>query len=188
MEEKSERLDVQDEVILSLYRLLYEEDYDCTHEKKGSVNPVHLNAQKAEYIFSELMIPVGEYGFCWNHYGPYSEELQNRLHALDQKKELVKDYYDHFHGNENEYLHSLFSSGQTQRIKNASDALRELAQSRDGSELLGSLIYLGRTVLPGREFESVNSQLRLRKEHFTDDSFNKKAWDKLAALKLVSQK
>lgn len=186
MLKKGAKLEVHEEVILALYEMLYGKQYDCipTHSENG-VNLNHVNAQKASYIFSEMMVPTGDYGFCWNHIGPYSEQLQNHLRALDRKPELVKEYYNQFDQNYEEKLNELFTRGQIQKIKRTAAAMKEIVNNETGGELLGSLLYISRTVLPGREFDKVNSELQKRKSYFSNNSVNEEAWKALGELDLV---
>lgn len=185
MPEKGKKLEVQEEVILALYQMFYDKPYDCTPPLEGGINRIHVNAQKASYIFSEMMVPTGGYGFCWNHLGPYSEQLQNHLRVLDGKPELVGEYYDQFNQNREEKLNDLFTRGQIQKIKRTAAVMKEVVNDEVGGELVGSLLYISRTVLPGREFDKVNFELQKRKDYFSDDSINKQAWKALAELDLV---
>ena len=187
MASTQKKLSVQEEVILALYRMLYGKPYDC-HPAIGEdgINAVHVNAQKASFLFSEMMVPAGNYGFCWNHRGPYSERLQGDLRLLDQKEDLIRQYYSEFDENPQEKLDALFNCGQQEKIERASDAAREIVREEKGGELLGSLLYIGRTVLPGRSFEQVNDELQLRKEYFDNPEQSKRAWRALQELDLVS--
>lgn len=182
-----EKLSVQEEVILALYSELYNRPYDC-HSEPGpdGFNVVHVDAQKASFIFSEMMVPAGNYGFYWNHRGPYSEQLQNQLHALDEKEVLIEQYYSDFAVNRKKKLDSLFTRGQQKKISRVATGMREIAQDDKGGELLGSLLYIGRTVMPGRGFEQVNCELQRRKDYFQDTDKNKRAWEALQKLDLVS--
>lgn len=181
------QLGVQEEVILALYMMLYNEPYNCTGKQRqqDGVNMIHVNAQKAIFIFSEMMVPAGDYGFCWNHQGPYSEQLQIQLRALDGKPKLVQKYYDEFAKNPDVKLEMLFTRGQILKIKNVAAGMSEITKGELGGELLGSLLYISRTVMPGSGFDSVNSELQLRKTSFPNQEVNKKAWDALGKLDLV---
>ncbi len=181
------RLGVQEEVILALYMMLYKEPYHCAGRPRphDEVNMIHVNAQKAIFIFSEMMVPAGDYGFCWNHQGPYSEQLQIQLRALDGKPKLVQEYCDEFAKNPDEKLEVLFTRGQILKIKNVAVGMSEVAKGEMGGELLGSLLYISRTVMPGSGFDRVNSELQLRKTSFPDQKVNRKAWDALEKLDLV---
>jgi len=181
------QLGVQEEVILALYMMLYKKPYNCAGmpRQQDGVNIIHVNAQKAIFIFSEMMVPAGDYGFCWNHQGPYSEQLQIQLRALDGKPELVQKYCNEFAENPDEKLEVLFTRGQRLKIKNVAAGMSEIATEELGGELLGSLLYISRTVMPGSGFDSVNSELQLRKTSFPNQEVNKKAWDALGKLDLV---
>lgn len=187
MSRTQKKLSVQEEVILSLYMELYDQPYDC-HPLMGSdgINMVHVNAQKANFIFSEMMVPAGGYGFCWNHHGPYSELLQVHLRALDQKEELVQQYCSEFMANRKQKLDALYTRGQQGKIARGIAEMQEIAREEKGGELLGSLLYIGKTVLPGRGFEQVNCELQRRKDYFQDTDKSRKAWETLQRLDLVS--
>lgn len=186
MPETQKKLSVHEEVILALYMELYGQSYDC-HAVVGEdgINIVHVDAQKANFIFSEMLVPAGDYGFCWNHRGPYSERLQIQLRELDQKEELVRQYCSEFAENPKQKLNALFTRGQQAKIAKVVAEMREVAQEERGGELLGSLLYIGRTVLPGRGFEQVNCELQRRKDYFQNTEKNKKAWETLQRLDLV---
>ena len=179
-------LNVHEEVILALYQLLYDEPYDCNPVlDAGEPNPIHVKAQKADFIFSELRIPVGDYGFSWNHHGPYSELLQNHLRELDHKPELVQSYYTDFQSNREIMLAKLFTTVQKKKIEEASSLMKEVAKTDWGGELLGSLLYISRSILPGRGFNELNMELKRRKSYFSNDDDNYRAWENLVKLNLV---
>lgn len=186
MSRTQKKLNVQEEVILTLYMELYGRLYDCHPVvEDGQVNIMHVDAQKASFIFSEMMVPAGNYGFCWNHLGPYSERLQIQLRVMDQKQELVQQYCSEFIKNRKQKLNALFTRGQQEKIAKVATELREVAQEDRGGELLGSLLYIARTVLPGRGFEQVNCELQRRKDYFQDTEKNRRAWETLQRLDLV---
>ena len=187
MQEKEAKLLIQEEVILALYRMFYGKQYDCSSVvNEGQINRVHVNAQKAIFFFSELMIPAGDYGFCWNFYGPYSERLQARLKILDSKKKRISSFYEVFEENTHDGLTKLFSRGQTSKIERASSIAKEVTERDTGGELLCSLLYISESVLPDRSFDAVNRELQNRKDYFKNEQINKTAWEVLEKLGLVS--
>lgn len=186
MSEKKQKLSVQEEIILAIYRLLYDVPYDCKPDLDDKkMNPVHINAQKADFFFSKLMLPVGDYGFSWNNRGPYSALLQSDLHSLDEKQELINNYYRNWDTDKEAKLNDLFTLWQINKAKWAAEAVRDVVKGNNGGELLGSLLFISTTVLPGCEFAQVNQELQRRKEIFPCIEDNLKAWKSLQRLNLV---
>ena len=181
-----EKLSVQEEVILAIYHLLYGKAYDCSPKLDADhKNPVHINAQKADFFFSQMMLPVGDYGFSWNYRGPYSAALQSELRILDEKATLVSEYYQDWDARKDVKLGEIFTQRQMKRAKDAAEQVKEITSQEKGGELLGSLLYISTAVLPGYGFERVNEELQRRKEAFPDSEVNLRAWKSLEALHLV---
>ena len=63
-------LSYDDHAILILYRRFYDIDYPVKRENNTEA---HIMAQKMCYLMDRSIIPVGDYGFFWGKYGPYSE-------------------------------------------------------------------------------------------------------------------
>lgn len=182
-------LNFQEKLILILYKKFFNENYDCQDRGKNEqgITQKHINAQKVGYYFSSMGIPVGDYSFSWDTAGPYSCVLQELLRGIDEKDNLVKELYA---GDTDEILSQLLESEtQISQINKACKAMREVIKDEErGAELMASLLYISKTVMPYFDFESVKTELVRRKSYFGEKAYNsmsEKIWEKLAEVELV---
>ena len=62
---------------------------------------------------------------------------------------------------------------------------KHLNQKEQWVEILGSLTYISRTVLPGADFEEVNKRLIQEKAEYCNKELNNHAWNILNNMKLL---
>ena len=188
-------LNYSEKMFLALYKELYGKQYICDKKSKLAHDTIvagHLQAQKAIYLFSQCNILIGEYGFIWDKRGPFSSELQEFLKGLDSRPDEVKNYYESYNANADAGVRMLLTEKQILRMRTVSRRLKEYLFVEDDDrrsrncELLGSLVYLSQTVLPGRSFDAVNNELTRRKGYLNDNEFNEKVWKVLRTAKLLS--
>lgn len=63
-------------ILKQLYRRLYDEEF--LYSKYSH----RMKMQKGVYLLQEMGVPVGEYGFTWYKYGPYSQSLDEDMQRL----------------------------------------------------------------------------------------------------------
>ena len=185
-------LSYDEHAILILYRRFYDIDYPAKRENNTEA---HIMAQKMCYLMDRSTIPVGDYGFFWDKYGPYSELLQNRLRHIDKDSNTVDEFYKEYpqdsHLLFNDDINSnnsFFSLRRQNKVDELSKALRiqdHREDERNWVELLGSLLYLYQIGSSREKFETVNERLKNKKIYFNDDSINQKAWNSLILAGLV---
>lgn len=184
-------LSFSEKLILVLYRELYNRRYSCDKLDKldDGIVKIHLEAQKAVYLFSHSNIYVGDFGYLWDQRGPFSAGLQTLLKALDEKQDAVNDFYNTYEQNPAAGRDVLLTPVQNQRVMTISETLRPILEAGsldDNCELMGSIVYLSQTVKPGQGFDVVNSELQYRKEYFPDKAKNLEMWKALERLSVLS--
>lgn len=184
------KLTFDERAILAAYQRFYGENYPAID---GQNTDAHIKAQKMCFLLSVRGVNVGDFGYSWNYHGPYSAGLQSLLRALDQHSGLVSEFYD---AHQDEYMlfsdsnkaGTLFSIKQKELIDTLSSSLKitECGEDkRKWSELLGSITFLGRSVLPGADFEMVNNELKKRKPQYNDNDYNYSAWTLLESTGIL---
>ena len=63
-------------ILGQLYARLYDEDFSYSDYSK------RMKMQKGIYLLQEMGVPVGDYGFVWYRYGPYSQSLAEDMAEL----------------------------------------------------------------------------------------------------------
>lgn len=167
--------------VVDLYPQFYESSYP-EQLSQGDVTRVHINAQKMCYLLKKIGINIGDYSYSWNFHGPFSPGLLVLLHSLDAQKENVQSYCDC-----TEHP-AIFSNDDQEKISSLIQNLRLKEHSGNRSnwmELLGSLVFLSHSVLPGEDFANVTKELKNRKPQFDDDVRNREAWDVLKSANLL---
>lgn len=185
-------LSYDDHAILILYRRFYDMKYPA---KTSQNTDAHIMAQKMCYLMDRSNIPVGNYGFFWDKYGPYSETLQNRLRHIDSNFNTVDMFYTDYPKDSNLLFNDdtnssngFFSLRRQNKVDELSEALsihNHREDARYWVELLGSLLYLYQKGSSREKFENVNKWLKIKKPYLNDNSYNKKAWDSLKLAGLV---
>lgn len=189
-------LSYSEKLLFVLYKELYGKDYTCNKNNKlpDGIVAEHLMAQKSTYLFAQYNIQVDDYDFIWDRRGPFSLALQDRLRLLDDRKKEVEEFYSLYNSDKESYINQLLTEKQIERITKLVIALQKLILDQDDNiekqctacELLCSLIYLSRIVLPGRQFDAVNSELCRRKPHLNNNEYNKEVWNILEGASLLS--
>ena len=184
------KLTFDERALLTAYRRFYGENYPA---KDGANTDAHVQAQKMCFLLSLHGVSVGDFGYSWNYHGPYSAGLQSQLRALDQHADLVSEFYDAHQDecvlfSDSNEADALFTIKQKSLIDELSRSLKipECGEEkRKWSELLGSITFLGRSVLPGADFSMVNSELQKRKPQYNDSNYNYSAWTLLEKIGIL---
>jgi hypothetical protein len=167
--------------VVDLYPQFYGNSYpEQLHQE--DVTRVHINAQKMCYLLKKVGIDVGNYGYSWNFHGPFSPGLLVLLHSLDSQEEDVQYYCD------NPEHPATFSDDEQEKVTSLIQNLHLAEHENDRSswmELLGSLVFLSHSVLPGEDFANVVQELKSRKPQFSNDNENREAWDVLKTANLL---
>ncbi|MBD5117570.1 MAG: hypothetical protein HDT37_00325 [Clostridiales bacterium] len=183
-------LNYDERLFLLTYRHVLQNDYQFQDSNRDAENISidHVQAQKIGYTLSRLKL-LNTYCFTWNRRGPFSGKFQELLSGLDSKADLVARYYQE----NQETLKSLAELlpacllAPLDRVGQVfSDYIRQNDNPADDLELLGSLLYIGTTVLPGRDFDQVNRELQIRKSSFGNEQQNLEAWNCLASVGLIT--
>ncbi len=184
------QLDYDERLFLLTYKHVLQNNYQFqdSNQDAKNISKEHVQAQEIGYTLSRLRL-LDTYCFSWNRRGPFSGKFQELLSGLDAKADVVARFYQE----NQETLKSLEELLPTcllaplERVGQAfSDFIRQNGNPADDLELLGSLLYIGTTVLPGRDFNQVNRELQVRKASFGNEQQNLKAWNCLVDVGLIT--
>lgn len=154
-----------------------------THSEEPNNTGMHIETQKMCYLLKVAGVEIGDFDYSWNFKGPFSPGLLALLRSMDRKNSDVLEFYEETSDTEK------FLSGQSTRI----DELREKLeigthqeQNAQWVEILGSLTYISRAMLPGSDFDVVNQRLIREKTEYSDETVNRHAWNLLSEANLLS--
>ena len=166
---------------LAAYERFYGNRYS-THSEEVNNTGMHVETQKMCYLLKVAGVEIGDFDYSWNFRGPFSLGLLALLRSIDRKESCVLEFYEDV-SNKEKYL-----LGQTKKIDELHEKLEieeHQTQKLQWVEILGSLTYISRAMLPGATFEVVNRRLVQEKTEYCDESVNRHAWDILNEAKLV---
>lgn len=185
-------LNYGEKLMLTLYRELYGVNYigNTVEKCADGIVKEHLKAQKAAYLFSLCEIPLENYGYIWDRRGPFSLGVQELLLELDHKIEDVNKYYDEYDQGKEIVQNALLTAQQIERMHSLVDSTKAWVRRKDDTEchnceLLGSIAFLAKTVMPGCDFTVVNQELKRRKSCFQSTAMNKSAWRQLVSAGIL---
>lgn len=175
------KLTFDERALLTAYRRFYGENYPARDELNTDA---HVQSQKMCFLLGLRGVSIGDFGYSWNYHGPYSAGLQSQLRALDQHADLVKIFYDSHQDedllfSDDNTVSALFTATQKSLIDELAGSLKIIEcgeEKRKWSELLGSITFLERSVLPGADFGMINNELQKRKPQYNDNDYNFSAW------------
>lgn len=174
---------------------------DSKNRSADQISRDHIQAQKIGYFLNSIRL-LPNYCFNWNQRGPFSARFQGLLSDLDAKSEAVQEFYNSHSPDEiNKLLPECLSSqlsilkGSISTFLNQErDKTKDQNTTRfdeqvfltDNLELLGSLLYVAKTVIPGQDYSYISKELTNRKASFCDEDKNLRAWNCLLDTKLIS--
>ena len=196
-------LSFQERRLLVLYRKFYGANYPAVN---GDNQNAHVKAQKMCYLLSLVGVGVGNYGFVWDQFGPYSEEIQTLVHGLDENGTKVQEFYNQYPDGEvsdrvfftnQSSIESLFRERDVFKIENTrrkfdiqpdSDSPDEYGDTnmRRWTELLGSIAYISQSILPGAGKEQLVEWLVLVKDKYCESEETNRALQILDDMGLLT--
>lgn len=153
-----------------------------THAEENGNTSMHVETQKMCYLLKMAGIEIGDFSYSWNIKGPFSPGLLVLLRSIDRKDADVKEFYENA-DEKKKYLSGLETRIDELRKKLEIDKYYE--QKEQWVEILGSLTYISRTMLPGADFEKVNERLIQEKSIYCNIDMNRHAWDLLNSMDLL---
>lgn len=153
-----------------------------THAEENGNTSMHVETQKMCYLLKMAGVEIGDFNYSWNFRGPFSPGLLVLLRSIDRKEADVTEFYENVEEKE-KFLLGLKSKIDELREKLEID--KHLNQKEQWVEILGSLTYISRTVLPGADFEEVNKRLIQEKAEYCNKELNNHAWNVLNNMKLL---
>lgn len=166
---------------LAAYETFFNQQYiaNCDNDQHTDE---HIITQKMVYLLQVAGIPIGDYDFSWNFKGPFSPGLLANLRDIDRNSDEVEIFYAENHQN------PILPKELKQEILKIR-AMLELERYKfcllHWVELLGSLLYLSRSMLPGANYELVNKKLMAYKNDYCNSDENHRAWKALQAANLL---
>lgn len=177
--------------LLAAFECFVGKKYETPYTLGGNNTSMHVEAQKMCYLLKLIGIEIGDFNYSWNDRGPFSPGLLVVLRSIDSCREEVELFYNDREEKE-KYIKNVKS--EIEDLRKRLDMSENFCNSEQWIEILGSLAYLARTVLPGAGFEYVSSYLKKRKKNlytckpeYYNDEKNKKAWELLTAAGLIEQ-
>lgn len=164
--------------ILLAYRKFFEEAY----VPSDTNTDIHVQTHKMCYFLNRINCGIVDAGFVWNTFGPFSVQLQEILKQIDDKKELLQEFYDNYKAED--LLDDDIIEG-IDYLKEGLEITDNRGKSRQWIELLASLSFLAHSVLPTSDFDCINDELKVRKAAFVNDAENSKAWSILERLEIA---
>lgn len=188
-------LDFGEKVILTLYRKFYNSCYLTGGNSSDTfLTDTHILAQKMCYLLSLKGFRINGYYYTWNTYGPFSPGLQTLLRKLDREKETVDAFYCASDaGSEpisEDKVKRMIAEGSDNQLDDMISGLQireNETNLRSWMELLGSMAFLSQTVFPHGPFSWINEELAHRKPKYQDVEMNKRAWNALYTIGLLSE-
>ncbi len=153
-----------------------------THAEENGNTYMHVETQKMCYLLKIAGIEIGDFSYSWNFKGPFSPGLLVLLRSIDRKDTDVTEFYANAK-EKNRFLLGIES--KIDELRENLEIDKHLEQKEYWVELLGSLTYISRTVLPGANFEEVNKRLTQEKSDYCDTDLNNHAWELLNNMKLL---
>lgn len=142
--------------LIPIYENIYNQSFSFGSFEK------RMEMQKAIYLLQEMGIAAGDYNFMWYKHGPYSQNLQDDMLALNStSKELIH-----------------FSNDAQSALQKLRDLLnREVSYSKSSwAECLASLHYLRANVCSFHaSSDEILDELEQRKPHLNHRNQNLQA-------------
>lgn len=177
--------------LLAAFECFVGKKYETPQTSGSNNTSMHVEAQKMCYLLKLIGIEIGDFNYSWNERGPFSPGLLALLRSIDSNHEEVDSFYSDSK-EKDKYIWNVKS--EIEELSNSLGMDKNSCNSVAWIEILGSLAYLSRTVLPGADFEYVSSYLKERKKEFYtntpeyyNDEKNKEAWELLTAAGLIEQ-
>lgn len=146
-----------------MYRKIYHEDFSYNEFDK------RMKMQKAVYLLQEMGAPIGDYSFFWYKHGPYSQDLQDTMYAIQNVPV----------GN------VAFSADMEKDIDRLEKVLSQNGdyEQKEWAECLASIYYLKKNIFQvGTSDEEICEDLKQRKKHLNKDKENQRALEKVKEL------
>lgn len=150
--------------LLPVYKDIYHEAFSYDSFEK------RMKMQKAIYLLQEMGTPIGDYAFFWYKHGPYSQDLQDDMHAADCARTSTNRV--------------AFSADMTSAIQKIAALLNKKVEYNSSywAECLASLHYLQTNIFSASTNDNkIVDELQRRKPHLGNKSLN------LEALHLVTE-
>lgn len=155
--------------LLPLYKELYDENFSYDDF------PKRLKMQKAIYLLQEMGVPVGDYGFSWYKYGPYSQTLLDDMYRASLSNRNIQNN-----------LNSISEDSKCciKRLKEILTLPNSVDYSLDNwAECLGSLHYLREHIFSNSiDDKEILDELKIRKKHLNNDDANSEALKRIKQI------
>ena len=166
---------------LAAYKYFYGVQYQTNSGQNNT--GMHVAAQKMCYLLKVIGVDIGDYEYAWNKKGPFSPGLLALLRSVDRNEELVNAFYAQL-GKEEDVLKT--KAKKIAQLRDRLDIIKHKNAYVAWVEILGSLAYISRTVLPGKGFKEVNERFVREKEAYNNKRQNLEAWRLLKKAKVLS--
>lgn len=152
-------LNYNEKKLLAAYEIFFGKQYEVCD------NPnIHTETQNMCYLLHVAGIEI-RHGYVWDHDGPYSAEVQLLMRSIDRNPLEVTKFYEKEKCLEDE------------RIIRLKERLEiDNKPTEQWTEILGSMAYIARVILPGSNFDQVQERLIRENPSFSNIDNNRHAW------------
>ena len=191
MEDKNKLL-YEEKRLLTLYRQMLRKEYDVNNKLKYENNDElknRIEMQQAIYLIDKLLW-TDQYGFVWDTYGPKSMGIEGKLNILDDKENLIKDFYLLFDNNiysqdTIKKLKYLYDYSKIRELERFTKLTSDILDTDKGLEILADLTFITSTIIPRASFNIANRELQKLRPIFNNNDLNKYAFRCLEACELI---
>lgn len=166
---------------LAAYKYFFGVQYQTNNGQNNT--DMHVAAQKMCYLLKVSGVDIGDYEYAWNKKGPFSPGLLALLRSVDRNEVLVNDFYAQL-GQEEDVLKK--KAKKIAQLRDRLDIIKHKEEYVAWVEILGSLTYISRSMLPGKDFSVVNDRFVQEKAEYNNKSQNLEAWRLLKKAKVLS--
>lgn len=185
--------------LLKLYLEFFDKEYNVNDDStlNGLGMPKRYVRMQNLVLFCDCSgINIGDYGFSWN-VCPYSPGLQLSLMELDEKTNLIEEFYKEYNSKRDKHFSSYqmqlreilgCREEQADYLALSSYILKDIWKSEYGSILVASIIYYYTTIYPNESPEVIFLDLsrKLRGAGIEADwDILYKIWKELSVLGII---
>ena len=153
-----------------------------TSSKESGNTDMHVETQKMCYLLKIAGVDIGDFDYSWNFKGPFSPGLLVLLRTMDRDGTAVSTFYED--SSKEEFL--LDCADKVDNLRKVLEIDKHQDKLVQWVEILGSLVYISRAILPGTDFEEVNQRFVAEKSEYCHKETNLHAWTLLNKANLLS--
>lgn len=194
--------------MLALYLEYFGREYNVHDERELKLRFLsnelmrYVEMENVVFLVNQMGVKVGDYDFSYN-IGPYSPGLLKDLYVLDKKEDLIDEFYEDYNETREKcyatyeiQLERLLSDyceeDATRKIAVSSYALQEFLHRKNGSIIIGMMIYLYKTIYSYSskgtiQIELINRFQNMGIDVVADWGLLDRIWKELSTLGIIKK-